>query len=80
MCLLDDHLSASRRSEFRDFSRVLEALLHYEYHHVLENPKNGCAPLNPDSDTRTIKVLSQDARQNLQKHLNSFPQAPVLPG
>jgi len=69
MCLLDGRLPESHQPAFRDFCRVLDALLHYEFHRVLENLKNCYAPFNPDADTRPIRVLSEDERQHLHKEL-----------
>lgn len=69
MCWHDGRLPESQNSAFRDFCRVLEALLHYEFYHVLENLKNCYAPFNPDADTRPIKVLTEDERQRLQVEL-----------
>ncbi len=69
MCLRHDRLPESQQPAFRDFCRVLEALLHYEFHRVLENLKTCYAPFNPDADTLPIESLSQDERQGLQKEL-----------
>jgi hypothetical protein len=69
MCLLDNRLTDSQKHAFSDLCRVLEAILHYEFHRVLENLKNCYAPFNPDADTRPIKVLSKEERRQHQEKL-----------
>jgi hypothetical protein len=56
-------------SELREFCRLLEALLHFEYHDLLENLKRAYAPFNPDADTRHLDSLDADARQAHQVDL-----------
>lgn len=69
MCLLDDRLPEGQPPAFREFCRILEALLHYEFHRVLENLKNCYAPFNPDADTRFIHDLKEEKLRQLQRDL-----------
>lgn len=58
-------------THFNDFHRILEALLHFEYHQLLESLKDAYAPFNPDADTRSLKPLDREA---LLTHQKSFVQ------
>ena len=67
MCL-DAGLVPSRdKTDFQDFHGILEALLHFEYHRLLEALKDAYAPFNPDADTRTIRTVDPGERQQHQK-------------
>ncbi|MBT8352636.1 MAG: DUF3754 domain-containing protein, partial [Deltaproteobacteria bacterium] len=54
MCIDDSRLSASDQNSFRKFCRILECLIHFEFHHQAERLKDCYAPFNPDADTRSI--------------------------
>ena len=69
MCITDVRLSDSDQNLFRDFCRILESLIHFEFNHQLETLKNCYAPFNPDADTRSIHTYSPQERQTLQKKL-----------
>jgi hypothetical protein len=69
MCITDARLSDSDQNLFRDFCRILESLIHFEFNHQLETVKNCYAPFNPDADTRSIHTYSPQERQTLQKKL-----------
>ena len=71
MCCDGFGLSAGEAEELREFFRILEALIHFEFHGRLETLKNCFAPFNPDADTRPlIEYLSEEIGQ-LQKELVS---------
>ena len=67
MCITDSRLSDSDRHLFRDFCRILESLIHFEFHQRLETLKDCYAPFNPDADTRLIYTYSELERHALQK-------------
>lgn len=67
MCLDAGLVPQKAASDFHDFHRILEALLHYEYHRLLESLKNAYAPFNPDADTRPIRIHDDDQHQQDQK-------------
>jgi len=69
MCIADARLSDLDQKLFRDLCRILESLIHFEFHHQLEMLKDCYAPFNPDADTRLIRPYSSQERQNLQKKL-----------
>ncbi len=54
---------------FRQFSGLLASFIHFEYHSVLESLKNDYAPFDPNSDTRKLKTLSAEQRN---QYRNSF--------
>jgi hypothetical protein len=68
MCRAAGLVPAEREADFDDFRRILEALLHFEYHRLLESLKDAYAPFNPDTDTRTIHPVAPDEHTAHQKH------------
>ena len=62
-------LPAAHAAELRELGRILEALLHFEYHQLLEKLKDAYAPFNPDADTRRLHPLDDTA---LQRHQADF--------
>jgi hypothetical protein len=52
--------------EFRRWCRLLESLLHSEYHGTLETLKDAYAPFDPDTDTPTKSALS-DVERDLRR-------------
>ena len=58
-------------THFNDFHQLLGALLHFEYHQLLESLKDGYAPFNPDADTRSLRPLDREA---LLQHQKAFVQ------
>ena len=69
MCINDSRLSASDQNSFREFCRILESLIHFEFHHQAEKLKDCYAPFNPDADTRSIYTYSMEEKVRLQKKL-----------
>ncbi len=47
-------LDEAKRALFRRFCRLLDVLLHSEYHATLEQLKNAYAPFDPDNDTQAV--------------------------
>jgi len=71
MCMKEAQLAEAEAKGFRDFCRILEALLHFEFHARLEKLKTCYGPFNPDADTRRIFNTSESEKKNLQKQLVS---------
>jgi hypothetical protein len=69
MCITDARLSGDDQNLFRDFCRILESLIHFEFHQQLETLKDCYAPFNPDADTRLIQTYSPQEQHSLQKKL-----------
>jgi len=69
MCINDSRFSGSDQNSFREFCRILESLIHFEFHHQAEMLKDCYAPFNPDADTRTIYTYSMEEKVRLQKKL-----------
>ena len=69
MGLYQGPLAEAHAAEVRELCRLLEALLHFEYHQLLEKLKEAYAPFNPDADTRRLHPLDGDA---LQRHQAAF--------
>ena len=67
MCLEADLVPGDAEADFHGFRRILEALLHFEYHQLLEDLKDAYAPFNPDADTRSIRPLDPQALRDHQK-------------
>ncbi len=62
-------LSESDAASFRRFCRLLEALVHNEYHGTLEELKNAYAPFDPDADTHSAAQLSNEGLEKQQEIL-----------
>jgi len=56
MCLSGNELDAVQAEQFRVCSRLLHSVFHYEYHALQEQLKNAYVPVNPDTDTRKVKL------------------------
>ena len=67
MCLDAGLVPPPHTTDFEDFRGILEALLHFEYHRLLESLKNAYAPFNPDADTREIRSSDSEQRRQDQK-------------
>ncbi len=67
MCLDAGLVPPPHTADFEDFRGILEALLHFEYHRLLESLKNAYAPFNPDADTRDIRSSDSKERRQDQK-------------
>ena len=69
MCINDSRFSGPDQTSFREFCRILESLIHFEFHRKLEMLKDCYAPFNPDADTRWIYSYSVEEKKKLQKKL-----------
>ena len=69
MCIRDAGLTGDEVKEFRQFTRILEALFHFEFQRRLETLKNSYAPFNPNADTRLLTEVSEKDRKLLQQQL-----------
>lgn len=49
------HLSAKGETEFQQVAKLLNSLLHFEFHQLLEDLKQAYAPLDPNADTLTVE-------------------------
>ena len=67
MCVADGALPTAEHQGFRDFSRILSALFHFEYHKKLETLKDSFAPFNPDADTRAVDDIDESERLRREK-------------
>ncbi|MCS6975871.1 MAG: TMEM143 family protein [Gemmatales bacterium] len=76
-CDLLDHLCHDLGSEtpeaqqLRQVARILEAIIHYEYHVKLEDLKTAYAPFDPDTETHPLVPLN---RQEKLQHLEDLIQ------
>jgi len=71
MCRQAGLVAKQAENDFNDFRRILEALLHFEYHHLLESLKDAYAPFNPDADTRSMRPPEPET---LHSHQKTFVQ------
>jgi len=55
MCLAKGDLDTSEQQVFREFSRLLESIFHFEFHQLLETLKDSYAAIDPDSTTRRLQ-------------------------
>jgi hypothetical protein len=69
MALRKGPLPTAQAGELQDFCRLLEALLHFEYHQLLKKLKAAYAPFDPDADTRPL--AAPDA-ETLKRHQADF--------
>lgn len=69
MCVRDSKLSGQAQASFREFCRILESLIHFEFHRQVETLKECYAPFNPDADTRLTDRYSVAEKKTLQKRL-----------
>ncbi len=69
MCINDSRLSGHDQTSFREFCRILESLIHFEFHRKVEILKDCYVPFNPDADTRSIYTYSVEEKKTLQKKL-----------
>ena len=56
MCLATGQLDEQQSEHFRKFSHLLQSVFHYEFHQTQEQLKDAYAPINPDADTREVKL------------------------
>ncbi len=69
MCVNEAKLSKQDQTSFREFCRVLESMIHFEFHRQMEALKDCYAPFNPNADTRAITIPSAEEKKTLQKKL-----------
>ena len=69
LCVADQRLDPSDRDSFRQFCRILESVLHFEYHEVLERLKDSFAPFDHGADVRTVRTWSPDERRQAHERL-----------
>jgi hypothetical protein len=62
MCLAEGALPASEHKSFQEFTTILSALYHHEYHDRLETLKDTYAPLSPDEAVNRIKEPTREER------------------
>lgn len=67
MCADEQRLSPSATADFDDLCRILEAVLHFEYHDRLEALKASYAPFDPDADTRALAPVDSATREAAQQ-------------
>src|SRR2546426_8956744 len=69
----DPALSPEDQSQFRQFSRLLEATFHFEFHSRLEELKDAYASFDPDADTQQPEPLdAASAEQRLALLFDKF--------
>ena len=61
MCLSDSKLDRDQAEHFRAFCRLLQSVFHHEYHQIQELLKDAYAPVNPDTDTRSVQLPQQES-------------------
>ncbi|TAF54409.1 MAG: DUF3754 domain-containing protein, partial [Oscillatoriales cyanobacterium] len=73
LCLAEGKLNAQQSQKFREFSEILAAYYHFEFHRDLESIKESFAPFNPDSATKSIRDLTpEEYRDRKQRLVQSF--------
>tara|TARA_B100000959_G_scaffold277142_1_gene333119 strand:- start:566 stop:1711 length:1146 start_codon:yes stop_codon:yes gene_type:complete len=60
MCLAGGELSAADQAKFREMCRLLQSVIHFQYHEKLEALKDSYASLNPDRDTRQVSLVGEE--------------------
>jgi hypothetical protein len=69
----DKGLPAADREQFRQFCRLVTAWYHFQYHEQLEELKNEYAPFDPDTETKPIReLLPEEREQQLQQLYQKF--------
>jgi uncharacterized integral membrane protein len=69
MCIRASGFSDADQALFRRFCRLLESLIHFEFHRQVEILKDCYAPFNPDADTRSVYSYSAQEKEARQKKL-----------
>lgn len=73
LCLAEGKLDDQQSQKFREFSEILAAYYHFEFHQDLEAIKESFAPFNPDSATKSIRELTPaEYRDREQRLVKSF--------
>jgi hypothetical protein len=58
-----DELPSGEQHQFRSFSRLLASLIHHRFARRIETLKDAYYPFQPQSDTRTVRVVDAAARE-----------------
>ncbi|MGH1370927.1 MAG: TMEM143 family protein [Cellvibrionaceae bacterium] len=66
------NLSSQGAGDFQQLAKLLNSLLHFEFHQVLEDLKQAYAPLDPNADTLAIKKLNIDSGSTTHGSLKSL--------
>jgi len=61
MCL-NELESKEDQLSFQQFCDLLASFIHFKYHDLLESLKNDYAPFDPNTDTRQLKLLSNEEK------------------
>ena len=56
------YLGERQKASFIEFCVLLQSVTHYQYHELLESLKDNYAPFDPNSDTRTLKPITNEQR------------------
>src|SRR5262249_4403748 len=67
----DPDLTPEDRELFRQLCRLVVATYHYEYNQILEKLKAAYAPFDPDADTKPLRRLRGEERQQRLNELVS---------
>lgn len=66
------NLSSQGAGDFQQLAKLLNSLLHFEFHEVLEDLKQAYAPLDPNADTLAIKKLNLASGSTPHRSLKSL--------
>ena len=58
MCLADSGLPATDHEAFREFCRILESIIHFEFHHLLGSLKDAYACFLAGVNSRSTRTLT----------------------
>jgi hypothetical protein len=72
MLLRERFTEEAAQPQFRRFCKILESVLHFEYHQRLEDLKDAYAPLNPDRDTRVPAGIAQSSAAAFAQQMESL--------
>ena len=61
MCLKEDHLDATTRSNFEQACVTIEQAFQHEFHTLKQQIKDAYAPLDPDADTRLMNEFRKES-------------------
>ncbi len=71
MCLQENQL-IDQEDDFRQLCHMLDSVFHFEFHQVVEALKDSYAPINPDTDTRSIDIHNPSAGHDFVDLLNGL--------
>ena len=69
LCISDGKLSPEDAQKFREFSEILGAYYHFDFHADLEKLKDNFAPYDPDADTKPLQEPLEQQRLEMGKNL-----------